>query len=89
MRGIAGSVCDVPMIELRKTANMIQKYNALNPIQYASILAKVAGWSPEVNDFVRIMAMIMFPMKNPWATRMGKKFVDRSAASAFAFKIQC
>ena len=29
---MAGSVCDVPMIELRKTANMIQKNKAPNAI---------------------------------------------------------
>ena len=44
MRGMAGSVCDVPMVELRNTANMIQKSNALNPILYPSILMKVVGW---------------------------------------------
>ena len=49
---------------------------------------KVAGLGPVVKDFVRIRAMTMVPIKNPWAITMGKNLVDRSAASAFAFKIQ-
>ena len=71
-------------MEPRKTAGMIQKYWAEKAMLWASTLMKTVSLEAlaPAADAVRKMAIPTAPMKNAWATMMGRNLVDRSAASA-------
>jgi hypothetical protein len=78
-------VCETPIMELRNTAGRIQKKSAEKAMLCASTLIK-----KEVLDVLAVifaMATAMAPTKKPWATIMGRKLVDRSAARASAVKL--
>ena len=70
------------MTDPKKTAGMIQKYNAENAMLCASMLMKTVVLEASAAAAVLPMAIPTDPIKKPWAIMIGENFVARSAASA-------
>ena len=71
------------MIELRKTAGIIQKYRAELAMPWASTLIKVVSFKAPAEP-VLAKAIPIAPMKILRAVMIGRDLVARSAAKAFA-----